>query len=69
MAIKAKKLFTKNVLILLGKNETKTNVFQLCCGEVITLVTLVENLESYIEMVAGLPKINKINDQELLRAN
>jgi hypothetical protein len=22
-----------------------------------------------VEMVAGLPKINKINDQELLRAN
>jgi hypothetical protein len=28
-----------------------------------------KNLESYVEMVAGLPKVNKINDQELLRAN
>ncbi len=27
-----------------------------------------ENLESYVEMVAGLPRI-QINDQELLRAN
>jgi hypothetical protein len=32
-AIKAKKGFNKNVeMILLGKNETKTNVF-LCCGQ------------------------------------
>jgi hypothetical protein len=28
-----------------------------------------KNLEIDVEMVAGLPKINKLNDQELLRAN
>jgi len=31
-AIKAKK-FHKNVEKFVGKNETKTNVFQLCCGQ------------------------------------
>ena len=45
-----------------GNKRNGTNVFQLCCGkgEKITLVTLVwlKNLESYVEMVAGLP-INK----------
>jgi hypothetical protein len=65
MAIKAKKLFTKNCLILLGINKTKTNVIQLCCGQR-AYVGYVgwKNLKS-----AGLPKINKINDQDFLRAN
>jgi hypothetical protein len=38
----------------------------------LTLVTLVEKpcFENYVEMVAGLPRNEqKLNDQELLRAN
>ena len=43
-----------------GKNET--NVFQLCCGQR-AYVGYVgwKNLESYVEMVAGLPK----NEQKM----
>ncbi len=49
---------------LLGKwNET--NVFQLCCGKrenYVGYVGLVgKNLESYVEMVAGLPR----NEQKM----
>ena len=52
-----------------GKKRNETNVFQLCCGQR-AYVGYVgwKNLESYVEMVAGLPRI-QINDQELLRAN
>ena len=63
-AIKAKKVLTKKIERFCWENETKTNVFQLCCGkrEKITLVTLVwlKNLESYVEMVAGLPRNKQI---------
>ena len=48
---------------MLGKNET--NVFQLCCGKgknYVGYVGLVgKNLESYVEMVAGLPR----NEQKM----
>ena len=68
-AIKAKN-FNKKLKEFVGKrNEMKTNVFQLCCGKR-AYVGYVgwKNLESYVEMVAGLPRM-QINDQELLRAN
>ena len=58
-AIKAKKCFNKKLKDFVGKkNETKTNVFQLCCGQR-AYVGYVgwKNLESYVEMVAGLPMI------------
>ena len=53
-----------------GKKRNETNVFQLCCGQR-SYVGYVgwKNLESYVEMVAGLPINEQINDQELLRAN
>ena len=44
-----------------GKKRNETNVFQLCCGQRVYVgyVGFVgKNLESYVEMVAGLP-INK----------
>jgi hypothetical protein len=43
-----------------GKKRNETNVFQLCCGQR-AYVGYVgwKNLESYVEMVAGLP----INEQ------
>jgi hypothetical protein len=47
----------------LGKNErNETNVFQLCCGQR-AYVGYVgwKNLESYVEMVAGLPR----NEQKM----
>jgi hypothetical protein len=62
-AIKAKKVLTKNWKILLGKNErNETNVFQLCCGQR-AYVGYVgwKNLESYVKMVAGLPR----NEQKM----
>ena len=42
---------------MLEKNENETNVFQLCCGQR-AYVGYVgwKNLESYVEMVAGLPR-------------
>jgi hypothetical protein len=44
-----------------GKNKTKTNVFQLCCGQRGYLGYVGwKNLESYVEMVAGLPKDTKM---------
>ena len=47
---------------MLGKNETKTNVFQLCCGQR-DYVGYVgwKNLDNYVEMVAGLPR----NEQKM----
>jgi hypothetical protein len=72
-AIKAKKGLTKMLKNFVGKKRNETNVFQLCCGkrEKITLVTLVGRtlFENYVEMVAGLPINEQINDQDLLRAN
>ena len=60
MAIKAKKVLTKNLKDFVGNKRNKTNVFQLCCGQR-AYVGYVgwKNLESYVEMVAGLP----INEQ------
>jgi hypothetical protein len=45
-----------------GKKRNETNVFQLCCGQR-AYVGYVgwKNLESYVEMVAGLPK----NEQKM----
>jgi hypothetical protein len=45
-------------------------VFRLCCGQR-AYVGYVgwRNLESYVEMVAGLPIKTNLNDQELLRDN
>jgi hypothetical protein len=59
-AIKAKNVLTKMLKDFVGKNET--NVFQLCCGQR-AYVGYVgwKNLESYVEMVAGLPK----NEQKM----
>ena len=61
-AIKAKKGLTKMLKNFVGKKRNETNVFQLCCGKgknYVGYVGLVgKNLESYVEMVAGLP-INK----------
>ena len=49
--------------ILLEKRN-ETNVFQLCCGKGKNLRWLRwfgwKNLESYVEMVAGLPKDTKM---------
>ena len=60
MAIKAKKGLTKMLKYFVGKKRYETNVFQLCCGQR-AYVGYVgwKNLESYVEMVAGLP----INEQ------
>jgi len=68
-AIKAKN-FNKKLKDFVGKKRNETNVFQLCCGQR-AYVGYVgwKNLESYVEMVAGLPINEQINDQELLRAN
>jgi hypothetical protein len=59
-AIKAKKGLTKMLKNYVGKKRNETNVFQLCCGQR-AYVGYVgwKNLESYVEMVAGLP----INEQ------
>jgi hypothetical protein len=59
-AIKAKKGLTKMLKNFVGKKRNETNVFQLCCGQR-AYVGYVgwKNLESYVEMVAGLP----INEQ------
>ena len=57
-AIKAKKGLTKMLKNFVGKKRNETNVFQLCCGQR-AYVGYVgwKNLESYVEMVAGLPRI------------
>ena len=48
---------------MLGKNETKTNVFQLCCGQRDYVGYVVwKNIESYVEMVAGLPRNEQKNE-------
>ncbi len=49
------------------KKRNETNVFQLCCGKK-NYVGYVgwENLESYVEMVAGLPKDTKMIRTSLL---
>ena len=59
-AIKAKKGLTKMLKNFVGNKRNETNVFQLCCGQR-AYVGYVgwKNLESYVEMVAGLP----INEQ------
>ena len=57
-AIKAKKFSQKKVWFV-GKKQ-KTNVFQLCCGQRAYVGYIGwKNLESYVEMVAGLPKVTK----------
>jgi hypothetical protein len=38
-----------------GKKRNETNVFQLCCGQRVTLVTLVGRTLKIVKMVAGLP--------------
>ena len=61
-AIKAKKILTKKIERICWENErNETNVFQLCCGQR-AYVGYVgwKNLESYVEMVAGLPKDTKM---------
>ena len=59
-AIKAKKGLTKMLKNFVGKKRNETNVFQLCCGQRAYVVYVGwKNLESYVEMVAGLP----INEQ------
>ena len=62
-AIKAKKGLTKMFEKFCWEKKNETNVFQLCCGKgknYVGYVGLVgKNLESYVEMVAGLPKTNK----------
>jgi hypothetical protein len=53
---------------IVKKRNEKTNVF-LCCVQSAYIGYVGfgwKNLESYVEMVAGLPRI-QINDQELLR--
>ncbi len=62
-AIKAKKVLTKMLKYLLGKNETELTCFNFVVEKgkknYVGYVGLVgKNLESYVEMVAGLP-INK----------
>ena len=56
---KGQKGLTKKLKDFVGKNET--NVFRFCCEEGKNYVGYVgwKNLESYVEMVAGLP----INEQ------
>ena len=49
-------------------NETKLTCFNFVVKKGLRWLRWLENLESYVEMVAGLPRI-QINDQELLRAN
>ncbi len=46
-----------------GKKRNETNVFQLCCGQraYVGYVGWKKNLESYVEMVAGLPR----NEQKM----
>ncbi len=59
-AIKAKN-FNKKLKDFVGKKRNETNVFQLCCGQK-AYVGYVgwKNLESYVEMVARLPKDTKM---------
>ena len=59
-AIKAKN-FNKKLKDFVGKKRNETNVFQLCC-EQRAYVGYVgwKNLESYVEMVARLPKDTKM---------
>jgi hypothetical protein len=58
-AIKAKKGLTKMLKKFCWDKRNGTNVFQLCCGQRAYVgYAGWKNLESYVEMVAGLP-INK----------
>ncbi len=44
----------------MGSNETKTERVSLCCGQSAYIGYVgFKNFESYIEMVAGLPKFTK----------
>ncbi len=56
------KSFNKKLKEFVGKKWNETNVFQLCCGQR-AYVGYVgwKNLESYVEMVAGLPR----NEQKM----
>ncbi len=55
---KGQKGFNKKLKYFVGKKRNETNVFQLCCGQRVYVGYVGwKNLESYVEMVAGLPKI------------
>ena len=63
-------MFTKKLIDFVGKwNKTKLTCFNFVVGKGLTLVTLVGRtlFENYVEMVAGLPINEQINDQDLLR--
>ncbi len=59
-AIKAKNVLTKNLKDFVGKNETKLTCFNFVVEKGKNYVGW-KNLESYVEMVAGLPK----NEQKM----
>ncbi len=77
-AIKAKNFNKKKLKYFVGKKRNETNVFQLCCGQR-AYVGYVgwKNLESYVEMVAGLPRkrtkneyfVNQTKDRSNERSN
>ena len=67
---KGQKRFTKiNFDFCQEKTKRKTNVVLCCVQRDYVGYIGWKNLESYVEMVAGLPINEQINDQELLRAN